>query len=29
VQLLLAKPRWRGDLPAPAALAEPEELEAA
>jgi cyclopropane-fatty-acyl-phospholipid synthase len=29
VQLLLAKPRWRGDIPAPAALAEPEELEAA
>ena len=29
VQLLLAKPRWRGDLPAPAAVAEPEELEAA
>jgi len=34
VQLLLAKPRWRGDLPAPAVAAapvvdEPEELEAA
>ena len=31
VQLLLAKPRWRGDIPAPAAVAEveSEELEAA
>jgi cyclopropane-fatty-acyl-phospholipid synthase len=29
VQLLLAKPRWRGDIAAPGALAEPEELEAA
>jgi hypothetical protein len=31
VQLLLAKPRWRGDIPAPAAVAEDEaqELEAA
>jgi hypothetical protein len=34
VQLLLAKPRWRGDRPAPAvaaaaAVAEAEELEAA